>query len=37
MALVKFATGIDYIQGSLSKPKKKAGHKCGDYLIGTHR
>jgi hypothetical protein len=25
------------VQGALAKPKKKDGHKCGDYLIGTHR
>ena len=37
MGKVKYATGIDYVQGSLSKPKVKAGHKCGTYLIGTHR
>ena len=29
--------GIEYIQGSLMKPKKKDGHKCGNYLIATHR
>ena len=37
MGLVKYATGIDYVKGSLSKPKKKDGHSCGTYLIGTHR
>ena len=37
MANVTYAPGIDYVQGSLAKPKKKEGHKCGDYLIGTHR
>ena len=37
MAYVKYATGIDYVRGSLAKPKKVDGHKCGDYLIGTHR
>ena len=37
MAKVTYAPGIDYVQGSLAKPKKKEGHKCGDYLIGTHR
>ena len=37
MGKVKYATGIDYVQGSLSKPTVKAGHKCGTYLIGTHR
>ena len=37
MGKVKYATGIDYVQGSLSKPTVKAGHKCGSYLIGTHR
>ena len=37
MGVVKYATGIDYVKGSLAKPKKNSGHKCGDYLIGTHR
>ena len=37
MGKVKYATGIDYVQGSLSKPKVKNGHNCGTYLIGTHR
>ena len=37
MAKVKYATGIDYVKGSLSKPKVKDGHSCGTYLIGTHR
>ena len=39
MAKVKYATGIDYVQGSLAKPKKakNGGHSCGTYLIGTHR
>ena len=37
MGKVKYATGIDYVKGSLSKPKVKDGHSCGTYLIGTHR
>ena len=37
MGIVKYSPGIEYVKGSLSKPKKKEGHKCGDYLIGTHR
>ena len=37
MGKVKYATGIDYVQGALSKPVKKEGHVCGTYLIGTHR
>ena len=37
MGKVKYATGIDYVKGSLAKPKKKDGHTCGTYLIGTHR
>ena len=37
MAKVVYATGIDYVSGSLAKPKKKDGHSCGTYLIGTHR
>ena len=37
MGKVKYATGIEYVQGSLAKPTVKAGHKHGTYLIGTHR
>ena len=37
MGKVKYATGIDYVQGSLSKPTVKNGHSSGTYLIGTHR
>ena len=37
MGVVKYAPGIEYVKGSLAKAKKKNGHKCGDYLIGTHR
>jgi hypothetical protein len=37
MAVVAYSPGIDYVQVSLAKPKKRDGHKCGDYLIGTHR
>ena len=37
MGVVKYANGIDYVKGSLSKAKKKNGHTCGTYLIGTHR
>ncbi len=31
------AAGIEYIQGSLKKPKKSNGHNHGNYLIATHR
>ena len=37
MGKVTYAPGIEYVQGALAKPKKRNGHKCGDYLIGTHR
>ena len=37
MGKVKYATGIEYVQGSLAKPTVKAGHMHGSYLIGTHR
>ena len=37
MGLVNYAPGIEFVKGALSKPKKQNGHKCGDYLIGTHR
>ena len=37
MAKVVYATGIQYVKGSLAKPTVKAGHNHGSYLIGTHR
>ncbi len=37
MAKVTYSPGIQYVQGALAKAKKVAGHKHGDYLIGTHR
>ena len=37
MAKVTYAPGIDHVSGALAKPKKKDGHSCGSYLIGTHR
>ena len=37
MGKVKYATGIDFVSGSLSKPRKRNGHSCGTYLTGTHR
>ena len=37
MGKVTYAPGIEFVQGALAKPKKINGHKCGDYLIGTHR
>jgi len=37
MGKVKYASGIEYVSGSLSKPTVKEGHSCGSYLIGTHR
>ena len=37
MAQVTYSPGIEFVKGSLAKAKKKEGHLCGDYLIGTHR
>ena len=37
MAYVKYAAGIDYVKGALTKPVKKAGHAHGTYLVATHR
>ena len=37
MAKVTYSPGIEFVQGSLAKPKKQDGHSHGDYLIGTHR
>ncbi|MBR4564975.1 MAG: hypothetical protein IKO26_11040 [Paludibacteraceae bacterium] len=37
MGVVKYANGIEYVRGSLAKPKIKEGHSHGTYLTGTHR
>ena len=37
MGKVTYSPGIEFVQGSLAKPKKVDGHNHGDYLIGTHR
>jgi hypothetical protein len=37
MGKVTYSPGIEYVNGALAKAKKKEGHRCGDYLIGTHR
>ena len=37
MAKVTWSPGIDNVSGALAKAKKKDGHSCGDYVIGTHR
>ena len=37
MGKVTYSPGIEFVQGSLAKPKKVDGHSHGDYLIGTHR
>ena len=37
MGKVVWAPGIQSVSGALAKPKKRNGHSCGDYLIGTHR
>ena len=37
MAQVTYSPGIEFVKGALAKAKKKEGHLCGDYLIGTHR
>ena len=37
MAKVTYSPGIEFVQGALTKAKKTAGHRHGDYLIGTHR
>ncbi len=37
MGKVVYSPGIEFVRGSLAKPKKVDGHNHGDYLIGTHR
>ena len=37
MGKVSYSPGIEFVQGSLAKPKKMDGHSHGEYLIGTHR
>ena len=29
--------GIETISGAIRKPKKQNGHKCGNYVVATHR
>ena len=37
MGKVKYATGIDWVSGSMATPNKQNGHSCGACLLGTHR
>ena len=37
MGKVTYSPGIQFVSGSLAKPKKVDGHNHGDYLIATHR
>ena len=37
MGKVTYSPGIEFVQGSLAKPKKMDGHSHVEYLIGTHR
>jgi hypothetical protein len=37
MGKVTYSSGIEFVNGSLAKPKKIDGHNHGDYLIATHR
>jgi hypothetical protein len=37
MGKVTYSSGIEFVNGSLAKPKKIDGHTHGDYLIATHR
>ena len=37
MGKVSYSPGIEFVKGSLAKPKKVDGHNHGEYLIGTHR
>ena len=37
MGQTKLNPLFENISGALTKPKKKDGHKCGEYVIATHR
>lgn len=37
MGQTKLNPLFENISGALAKPKKKDGHKCGEYVIATHR
>ena len=37
MGVTKVNPLFEHLSGALAKPKKKDGHKCGEYVIATHR
>ena len=37
MGQTKLNPLFENLSGALAKPKKKDGHKCGEYVIATHR
>ena len=37
MGKVSYSPGIEFVSGSLAKPKKVDGHNHGNYMIMTHR
>ena len=37
MGKVSYSPGIEFVSGSLAKPKKKDGHNHGNYLVAVHR
>ena len=37
MANVVLNPMFDHVSGAVAKPKKKNGHKCGEYVLLTHR
>jgi hypothetical protein len=37
MGKITYNAAIDHISGAVQKPRKRAGHVCGSYVVTTHR
>ena len=37
MGKITYNAAIDHISGAGQKPRKRAGHVCGSYVVTTHR
>ena len=37
MGKIVYNAAIDHVSGAVQKPRKRAGHICGAYIVATHR